>query len=465
MERKEKINHSFILAVVFIFVIMLILNMNTAFVADDFNNMFNVKNENLTNVFQVFSNQIDRYYSTNGRILAHTIGEIILLFNKNIINAIDAAGFCVLIYQMYKFSKLNDFYGIDIGYKHSRKVIRKNKYGRHIYKTFIFLNVFFLLWKFTPVFGQDFLWIIGAANYMWTNIILLSALLAARNIAVMDYKIRSIKSMIFIIFISVLAGMTNENSVPALLTIYVYYILKMVFENHKEVLCIVLMLLSSLAGFTIMITAPGNFVRLTFFEESDVLLIKYFNRLQKMNEAFVKYFIIILVIALIFALLARFIDFKKSLETEAYIFAALVGYFSMIMAPTFPPRAMVITIILLVISIIMNIAIIGRFNINIAMVILTLGLAYGAYFFGTTYIDAVKDSGDYVSKYSAREIIIKDSKNMGRFEEIKIPSVETENPYCAAYGLGDCQEDKNYWINCAVARYYGVNSVVLRKSR
>lgn len=463
MNRKINVNRSFIVSILFVFALMVILNMNTVFVADDFNNMFTMDNEKITNIFQVFSNQVKRYYNTNGRILAHTIGEIILIFNKNIINIVDSAGFCALMYLMYKFSTLNDFYGIDIGYKHNRKVIKKNKYGRHIYKTMFFLNVFFLVWKFTPVFGQDFLWIIGAANYMWTNVILLSALLIARKVAVLDYRVRSIKSMVFTIFISVLAGMTNENSVPALLTIYVYYIVKMMKEKHKELPTLILMFISSFAGFIVMITAPGNFVRMSFFKESEIMLVRYFNRLQRISEAFSEHFTVILIIVLIIALIARIIDLKKSFETEAYIVAALVSYFSMIMAPTFPPRAMVITLILFIISIVMNISVIGRFNINIAMGILSIGIVLGGVYFAKTYFEAVKDAGEYVSKYSAREIIIKDSKNMGRFENIRVPAVETDNPYCAAYGLGDCEEDKNNWINEAIARYYGVNSIILRK--
>lgn len=465
MNRKININRSFIVSMLFVFAVMIILNMNTVFVADDFNNMFTIDSEKISNVFQVFSNQAKRYYITNGRILAHAIGEIILIFNKNIINVIDSAGFCFLLYLIYWFTNLNDFYGIDIGYKHNRKVIRKNKYGRHLYKTMFLLNVFFLIWRFTPVFGQDFLWVIGAANYMWTNIILLSALLIARKIAVLDYRIRSIKSMVFTIFISVLAGMTNENTVQALLTIYIYYAVKMAREKHKELPNLILMFISSFAGFVVMITAPGNFVRMSFFKESDILLIKYLNRFQRISVAFSEYFTVILIIVFVISLMARIVDLKKSLETEAYIVAALVSYFSMIMAPTFPPRAMVITLILFIMSIVMNISVIGRFNMNIAMGILSVGIIFGSIYFTQTYFEAVRDSGEYVSKYSAREIIIKDSKNMGIFENIKVPAVETNNPYCAAYGLGDCQEDKNNWINQAISRYYGVNSIILRKNK
>lgn len=465
MKKKAHINYSIIILMIAIFGIMLILNMNNTFVADDFNNMFIDNNTRFTNIFQVIKSQEYRYYNTNGRVLAHVIGATILIFKKGIINIINSIGFCALLYILYRFTKLNDYYGIDVGYKHCKRIIYKNRNGRHTYKTLLFLVIFLLIWKFTPVFGQDFLWVIGAANYMWTNILIFSMLLCARKRAVMGYETKSTAPMIGIIVLSFFAGMTNENSVPAAFVVLIYYIVKMFMEENKELPSLILMFLSSLAGFIIMITAPGNFVRITYFKESDILLVKYFNRLQKMNANFGEYFIVMMIVAIIFILLARLIDIKKNIESEMYFLAGMVAYYAMVMAPTFPPRSMVFTVLFFTVSIIMNISIIGRFNIRIAMGILIAMSLYGTYFFVGSYSQAIEDCSEYMSKYSAREIIIKDSKNMGRFENIEVPAVESNNPYCAAYKLEDCLEDKNHWINVTIARYYGVNSVVLRKNK
>ena len=115
MENRKNFNHIFIIAFIAIFILILMLNMNTTFVADDFNNMFVENNVRITRVSQVIQSQVYRYYNTNGRILAHTIGGIILMFNKNIINVLNTAGFCILIYQIYRFTYLEDSYGIDTG--------------------------------------------------------------------------------------------------------------------------------------------------------------------------------------------------------------------------------------------------------------------------------------------------------------------------------------------------------------
>lgn len=463
MDKKKSLNHVFIIATIFIFVLILMLNMNTTYVVDDFNNMFIKNNVRITKISQVLSSQVYRYYNTNGRILAHTIGGVILMFNKNIINVLNSAGFCILIYQIYRFRYLDENYGIDTGYKHYKKIIRKNRYGRHLYKTMFYLSIFFFIWKFTPVFGQDFLWIIGSANYMWTNIILLGALLIARSIFTLNKEVKGILAIVGIIAISLMAGMTNENSVPAAITIMIYYTIKMYKNKHKETASVLLMLISMIAGFIVMITAPGNFRRITFFKEPDGLMAKYLLRMDKLNYNFIKFLLVLLVISLIILIIARLIYNRKNFESEVYILAAIVSNYAMVMAPTCPLRVLDITVILLVISMVMNISIIGRFNIVIATSILSLGVIFGGYWFATTYPDALKDSAEYAAKYSAREIIIKDAKNMGHFEDIKVPELVSENPYTAAYGLEDCKTNKEDWINVTISRYYGVLSVILRK--
>lgn len=298
---------------------------------------------------------------------------------------------------------------------------------------------------------------------MWTNIILLSVLLIARKIAVLNKSIEKTSFLLFIIILSLIAGWTNENSVPAILLILFYYIIKMYKDGNKNLISIVFIFFSMLSGFLIMITAPGNFKRVQFFNEPDEFFLKYFLRLSKINENFAKFFMILFVISVFLLILARFVHTSKSIETEVYLIAALVSFYAMIMAPTYPFRVMVITVLLFVISIVMNISIIARINSKLSLTIMILGICIFGYYFSQSYFEALRDSSEYFSRYSAREMIIKDNKNMGHIDEIELPDITSDNPYTAAYGLEDCKYNKEDWINVTIARYYGVNSVVLRK--
>ena len=258
MEKKRNINYLSIIIFILIFILIFFLNVNTPFVADDFNNMFVEGNIRITNISQVISNQIYRYYNTNGRVIAHIIGGVILIFDKKIINVINSIGFCLLLYIVYRYTDLTESYG-EIKHKKHKNIINESKMKINIHNALFILLVFLLIWKFTPTFGQDFLWVIGAANYMWTNIILLSVLFIARKIAVLDKAIEKTSFLLFTIALSVIAGWTNENSVPAVLLILLYYIVKMYIDENKNIIIIVFIFFSMLSGFLIMVTAPGNF--------------------------------------------------------------------------------------------------------------------------------------------------------------------------------------------------------------
>lgn len=462
MEKKRNINYLSIIIFILIFILIFFLNVNTPFVADDFNNMFVEGNIRITNISQVISNQIYRYYNTNGRVIAHIIGGVILIFDKKIINVINSIGFCLLLYIVYRYTDLTESYG-EIKHKKHKNVINESKMKINIHNALFILLVFLLIWKFTPTFGQDFLWVIGAANYMWTNIILLSVLFIARKIAVLDKAIEKTSFLLFTIALSVIAGWTNENSVPAVLLILLYYIVKMYIDENKNIISIVFIFFSMLSGFLIMVTAPGNFKRVQLFNEPDEIFLKYFLRLSKMNENFTEYFLILFLISLALIIIARIVHVGKSIETEVYFIAALVSFYAMIMAPTYPCRVMVITVLLFVISIVMNIAIISRINLKVSLAILISGILVFGYYFSQTYLEALKDSSEYLSRYNAREIIIKDNKNMGHIDEIEVPAITSNSPYTAAYNLEDSKYNKEDWVNVTIARYYGVNSIVLRK--
>ncbi|MEG0250069.1 MAG: DUF6056 family protein [Peptostreptococcus sp.] len=462
MENKRNINYVSIIIFTLVFVLIFFLNVNTPFVADDFNNMFVEGNVRITNISQVISNQVYRYYNTNGRVISHTIGGIILMFDKKIINIINSIGFCLLLYIVYRYTDLTESYG-RIKHKKHKNIIDETRRKINLHNALFVLLAFLLIWRFTPTFGQDFLWVIGAANYMWTNIILLSVLIIARKIAVLEKPIEKTSFLLFTILLSVIAGWTNENSVPAVLLILLYYIIKMYVDGNKDIISMVFIFFSMLSGFLIMITAPGNFKRVQFFNEPDELFLKYFLRLSKMNENFTKYFLILLLISIALVILARFIHTGKSIETEVYLIAALVSFYAMIMAPTYPCRVMVITVLLFTISIVMNISIIARINSKLSIIIMTSAILVFGYYFSQSYPEALKDSSEYYSRYNAREMIIKDNKNMGHIDEIQVPEITSDNPYTAAYGLEDCKYNKEDWINVTIARYYGVNSVVLRE--
>lgn len=463
MNKKIGINIYAILIFVAIFFIMITLNSYTTYVVDDFNNMFTQNSEKVNSIGDVISNQIYRYKNTNGRTIAHFIGGLILMMDKYVINLMNTLVFMLFIYLIYKFSHLHDYFGIDINNKNYLKVINRNKYGRHEYKALFVLISFLSIWYFTPVFGQDFLWVMGSANYLWTSVILLIILHMIRRDAVLKNNLESVLLTFILIILSFISGWTNENSVPSMIIIISYYIYIMYKNRMKGVIFPVLMLVSIVTGFLVMITAPGNYIRMSIFQDNNSEGFSYFTRLSGMNENFVKYLFVLFLIALIFLVIARVFYTKKSWESEMYFVAGIASYYSMIFAPTFPPRAMVCSVFFFIISIIMSISVIGRINIKIGTGILFIIFVLLGYQFYSTFPSAVLANKEYHKKYSAREIVIIDSRTFGKVENIEVPPLTTDNTYVAAYGLEDVKENTDDWVNFAISRYYGVRSIKLRK--
>lgn len=462
LKKKYNINPYLIAAFLFVFFIMFTLNSYTTFVADDFNNMYTSDSYKIKGISDIIQTQKLRYANTNGRTVAHFWGELILLFSKGKVDIINSLGFCLFIFLIYRFIEIprNFLDSLQLDSEVGRRVeylTEKKKVSALMY-----ILVFFIIWYFTPVFGQDFLWVIGSANYMWTSILLLIVLIYTRKGSILNKGTKNAFISSMMLVISFLAGWTNENSVPAVLFIMVYQLIKMYIDDIGGKFMHLLTILSMVMGFLVMISAPGNFVRATYFKEVDDVFLRYTARLIKMNEKFMDYIFVFMIITLSFVILSRVLNLKKNIESEVFFAAGIIAFYTMILSPTFPPRAMISTIYLFAIAIVNSISNIGKFNIKTAYIVLAGLLLFTGVEFKNTIFSAMSANKEYMSKYYAREMIIIDSRSRGIVKEIPVPALSTDNKYVAAYGLGDCQKDPNDWINIAISRYYQVESVVLR---
>ena len=456
-------NFGIIVVLLLIFFLILLLNSYTTFVADDFNNLFTKSGERISSIKDIFLIQKNRYYSINGRAIAHGMGQFMLMFDKSFINFFNSIFFCTFVYSIYRFVVMPDDYGLTGNSKYLESVINSNKYGRHIFKTGVLILVFLLVWNYTPVFGQTYLWVIGAANYMWTSLMILAVLHISRRVAIINDTGHLYMWIPLIVILCFLTGWTNENTVVGLLFVLAYQLIKMMIDNTKGISIMVMMTVSTLMGFIIMITAPGNFARMKLFNEPENFSVKLILRFTKMSQAYSKYIMVLFIICLIFVIVSRIMDMRKNLETEVYFVAGLLSFWSMLAAPTFPPRAMVGTVFFFIAAIVMSIATIDRRDNKLSALIVMGMILFTGYGFVKTVPDAILASSEYLSKYNARELVILDNKSSGNVQNVEVPALPAENKYMAGFGLGGCEQDPKNWINVTIARYYGIGSVVLRK--
>ncbi|WP_101773118.1 DUF3329 domain-containing protein [Peptostreptococcus faecalis] len=455
--KKIKFNYPFIFVMSIIFMCMLILNGYTPYVADDFSYLVGINLEEISNLIDIIYNQWIHYFSVNGRSVSHTIGQILLLLDKDLVNILNSFAFCIFIYCIYSYTRFDDKYNIS-----GQIVPKKGLLGSDINGSILSMLIFLLLWFFTPVFGQNFLWVIGSANYMWTSIIVMAVLLNFRKISIFGVNPNRRVYIIILLVFSFFSGWTNENSVPAMIFVATYYIINMYKKKAEGFIVALAMYTGVILGFLVMLSAPGNFIRLQMYSGKFQGIEKYIERIFVVDDNFYSSIIVLFLIALMILLVTRLLYFDKDWESEIYFAAGIIAYLVMMVSPIFPQRAMISTIYLFIISIVINLSYIYRYNVKFEIVISILGIIILGYQFISTYPEAILANKEYLSTYNAREILILDNKMSSNLENIKIPELPAKNKYMAAYGLEDAKDNSDDWINKSMSRYYGVESISLR---
>lgn len=161
------------------------------------------------------------YELSGGRLMAHSVLQLILMADKSLFDIINAFFFVACGLIIYKISVAEE---------------KKD----HIYLIFVYL----LLLLFIPSFGDTCIWVSGAVNYLWMSIFYLAYFY-------FDKK-NSICGKLIFAFIS---GFTNE---PMGGMIIVFLIARSIIKwkrpSKEDILCCFLALL----GTIFILIAPGN---------------------------------------------------------------------------------------------------------------------------------------------------------------------------------------------------------------
>ncbi|MEM8133136.1 DUF6056 family protein [Morganella morganii] len=202
-----------------------------------------------------------------------------------------------------------------------------------------FLFVFSLYWVVNPTLGQTVFWVVGAANYLFTNLFICLYLLFLSL-----YLSHGRKYIIPLLIFSIPAGLSNENTSVIVVCISVVSTIYDIIKNKNYLLLTSSILV--IIGSCLLILSPGNFSR------ASNQAFEWWTQMTLSGKAkyFIKYAVPIslkriwplLITSII--LLAISYNLKKDKEqfiTSALFFlAGFASIFSMMFAPTFPERAL-----------------------------------------------------------------------------------------------------------------------------
>ena len=415
-----------------IFLSMLILNMITPLIMDDYNYAFGLDGR-LNSISDIINYQTWFYFNWGGRNVAHFIAQLFLMNNKIVFNIINPLVYTLMVYLIYNIIK-----------------------GKEKEHPIYLIAIHLALWFLTPVFGQSFIWLTGASNYLWTTTIILifiNLFIKTSN----DKKYSPIKIILFFI-LGIIAGWTNENSSASLVfMLFTYIWITKVVEKKKVKNIHLVGMIGTLIGFIIMIAAPGNYVRSSGFEDNTFFIIKWIKRaisITQTAEGYLLYFIIAFII-----LVSIYLYKKEKIDKKVYIFSVgiIVAMYSMIVSPTFPERSW--TIVIIYFTIIIGILL---YNIEIQYklkkFIIVNCIIIALFLFINSYILTFKDSYHFYNIWQNRIDTIKNGKKKN-IKNYEFESYFTIRKQSASFGLGDLYEEKNNPINKTYARYFNVKSI------
>lgn len=118
--------------------------------------------------------------------------------------------------------------------------------------------IFLTYWLCNPNLGQTTFWLVGASNYLFTNLWILLYL----NVAFSNYlNVRKTFRILIFIFIAFAAGLSNENTAPIIVAFGLGMFIYKWLVEHKISFNWLIGFFFSLLGAIVLLAAPGNQVR------------------------------------------------------------------------------------------------------------------------------------------------------------------------------------------------------------
>lgn len=447
MEMNKKVLHiiSFILASAAIIAFAVYLNFLTPLFADDFSYSVSFATKAPIKSFsELIGSQYLHYFTTNGRSVVHTLAQILLAIGKPALNVINGFAFYTLI--------------LLICY-HAAGELKK-------IRAWQLVAVFAALWFFTPHFGGSYLWVMGGANYMYSPQIILLFLIPYNRFLRGRTKEQKSKGAAALISVSmflfgIVAGWTNENTSLALLAMVVLTDVYALIAKKKPRAWMWCGLAGNLVGAALLFFSPAQAKRLGaaggFGSLSDWLW-----RFLSISKRALLYFAVPLALVLI-SLVILIVRRKKQPISDipfVVIFSAgaFVSLYSMVGSPEFPATVWSGILAFFLIPALFLVSGTRLFEGLLPALVCSLALVCAVTIhFSFVAPELIRINGEY----AAREELIAKAKESG--DALEVDLISTESKYSPYSVFREMEYDEKVWPNNAIANYYGIKSIKLKK--
>lgn len=423
----------------------LYLNLSIPFHADDYSySMMYGFSRRLESLRDAIISGRNLYQTWGGRIVAAGIGQLALLgkWQTTVFRFLNTCVFLGLNLLLVDFGR-SRYWG---GSNSTAASINdgRSDYGRP--RWMLFLISFYLFWLFVRTLGETTLWLMGSVNYLW----ILFFILLFLRLSITLYTRNSFPILILHVLMGFFAGCGYESTS---LTGLIFFLI-LFFRQEKGFRRISWQMpgfLAYLAGYILLLVAPGNIIRAEYIGVDET----FFSLLVNNIPHYVKLHIFsweILLLLLVLVLVALKKLGRIDWTTWVFIGAGFFNNGLMLVSPTLPMRSSFASsafFICAILSLLSNPSLVTR------RVLVWILIAFSA-------ISIVLAFSDGISYWEWR-VLDKERKSIARAAlendettvEWPLPSMRFNQRVFER----DIKGSSSYWVNEAVANYYGFDAV------
>ena len=425
-----------------VFLAMLALNGLTPYVADDYTFSFSyATGERLRSLWDVLQSQWHHYFHWSGRFIIKCLAQGFTVLPKGVFNLLNAAVYTGLGLVLHRLA---------LG-------------ERRRFDPAVLALIYLSLWMVAPVFGQTNLWMCGSLNYLWATFFCAAALLPwALHLR------RALSPRRWLAPASLLAGLVagwaSENTSAGLLVALALSLGFFLWRDRRAPLWAWMGLLGALAGYALLILAPGNYQRQDAAADPrgplTVLAVRFLTALDQLVSG--GGLVLLVLFAVLLCLLALQRPGAAGLAWPLILFAAALGAnFAMILSPVYYPRSTHGVFAFLTAA---CAACAVRLEGREARRALTAGAAGLVMAASVQFVWAGYDIASFFVMKQTREAALQASAAAGETEVVTY-AIEPYTRWCAGWGLPDLRQSPEDWVCADTARYYGLESLSADEAR
>ncbi len=416
-----------------IFGFMLVLNILTPLICDDFTYNLNfLTKEPLGSFGEIFESMVAHSYKMNGRLISHGLAQMFMLLPTIVFDICNAAVFAGTLYLIHR-------------------LCCRERSG------LLLAALFCLIWLVMPVFGQVVLWQVGALNYFWS----LSALVLF--IAPALLRLREDREVLkskwhwtaFCLYAFFFGWYSEIASFVGMCMAVCLVVLDAWMNRRKFDLFRLFPTIAAGAGYLLMLSMPAQAANKQGAGLTMELLRQRFDACTEMLTGYLVVPLTLFAVLFIIGLVLR-LPRKTLVLAALFALAGICANYMPLAASYYPERCLCVPVLMLLMATLFLAAPLGTgkgFPLLCAGCCLVLLLTLPA---------GLRGCRDILSCHrqnALREQTIAAALNAGE-TTVTANTVQPSSPWSGYYGVRDLTEDPETWPNHAMAVYYGLDSLI-----